>query len=163
MSWFKTLSLLLLLTVTACGDFRVRTLSDSEYKQIASIQVVTSSGRVGQIYTQQLKDQLMMNPGVTPTHALKSDLSVSSASTLSVVGSSSTLKKMKMSVSFTLTNLASGETELKDTISTNATLGAISSYYGQDESETQGRERLARLLADRVTNRMQLFFIARLD
>ena len=163
MSWFKKLSLLLLLTVTACGDFRVRTLSDSEYKQIASIQVVTSSGRVGQIYTQQLKDQLMMNPGVTPTHALNSDLSVSSASTLSVVGSSSTLKKMTMSVSFTLTNLASGETELKDTISTNATLGAISSYYGQDESETQGQERLARLLADRVTNRMQLFFIARLD
>ena len=163
MSWFKTLSLLLLLTVTACGDFRVRTLSDSEYKQIASIQVVTSSGRVGQIYTQQLKDQLMMNPGVTPTHALNSDLSVSSASTLSVVGSSSTLKKMTMSVSFTLTNLASGETELKDTISTNATLGAISSYYGQDESETQGQERLARLLADRVANRMQLFFIARDD
>ena len=163
MSWFKTLSLLLLLTVTACGDFRVRTLSDSEYNQIASIQVATSSGRVGQIYTRQLKDQLMMDPGVTPTHALNSELSVSSASTLSVVGSSSTLKKMTMSVSFTLTNLATGETELRDTISTNATLGAVSSYYGQDESETQGQERLARLLADRVANRMQLFFIARDD
>ena len=161
MSWFKTLPLLLLLTVTACGDFRVRTLSDSEYNQIASIQVATSSGRVGQIYTRQLKDQLMMDPGVTPTHALISELSVSSASTLSVVGSSSTLKKMTMSVSFTLTNLATGETELKDAISTNATLGAVSSYYGQDESETQGQERLARLLADRVANRMQLFFIAR--
>ena len=89
MSWFKTLSLLLLLTVTACGDFRVRTLSDSEYNQIASIQVATSSGRLGQIYTRQLKDQLMMDPGVTPTHELNSELSVSSASTLSVVGSSS--------------------------------------------------------------------------
>ena len=163
MSWFKTLSLLLLLTVTACGDFRVRTLSDSEYNQIASIQVATSSGRVGQIYARQLKDQLMMDPGVTPTHALNSELSVSSVSTLSVVGSSSTLKKMTMSVSFTLTNLATGETELKDTISTNATLGAVSSYYGQDESETQGQERLARLLADRVANRMQLFFITRDD
>ena len=163
MSWFKTLSLLLLLTVTACGDFRVSTLSDSEYNQIASIQVATSSGRVGQIYTRQLKDQLMIDPGVTPTHALNSELSVSSASTLSVVGSSSTLKKMTMSVSFTLTNLATGETELKDAISTNVTLGAVSSYYGQDESETQGQERLARLLADRVANRMQLFFVARDD
>jgi hypothetical protein len=163
MLWFKTLSLLLLLTLTACGDFRVRTLSDREYNQIASIQVATSFGRVGQIYTRQLKDQLMMDPGVTPTHALNSELSVSSASTLSVVGSSSTLKKMTMSVSFTLTNLATGETELKDVVSTNATLGAVSSYYGQDESETQGRERLARLLADRVANRMQLFFIARDD
>ena len=163
MSWFKTISLLLLLTVTACGDFRVRTLSDSEFDQIASIQVVTSSGRVGQIYSRQLKDQLMINPEVTPTHALDSKLSVSSTSTLSVVASSSTLKKMTMSVSFTLTNLASGETELRDKISTKATLGAVSSYYGQDESETQGQERLARLLADRVANRMQLFFITRDD
>jgi hypothetical protein len=163
MSWFKTLSLMLLLTVTACGDFRVRTLSDSEYNQIASIQVATSSGRVGQIYTRQLKDQLMMDPGVTPTHALNSELSVSSASALSVVGSSSTLKKMTMSVSFTLTNLATSETELKDAISTNVTLGAVSSYYGQDESETQGQERLARLLADRVANRMRLFFVGRDD
>jgi hypothetical protein len=163
MSWFKTLTLLLLLTVTACGDFRVRTLSDSEYNQIAGIQVATSSGRVGQIYTRQLKDQLMMNPGVIPTHSMNSKLTVSSASTLSVVGSSSTLKKMTMSVSFTLTNLATGETELKDAISTKATLGAVSSYYGQDESETQGQERLAKLLADRVANQMQLFFIARDD
>ena len=163
MLWFKTLSLLLLLTVTACGDLRVRTLSDSEYDQIASIQVATSSGRVGQIYTRQLKDQLMVDPGVTPTHALNSELSVNSASTLSIVGSSSKLKKMTMSVSFTLTNLATGETELKDAISTNVTLGAVSSYYGQDESETQGQERLARLLADRVANRMQLFLIARDD
>ena len=161
MLWFKTLSLLLLLAVTACSDFRVRSLSDSEYNQVASIQVISSTGRLGQIYTRQLKDKLMMNPEITPTYALESSLSVSSASTLSVVGSSSTLKKMTMSVSFTLTNLASGETELKDTISKNATLGAISSYYGQDESEIQGQERLAGLLADRVANRMQLFFMAR--
>ena len=161
MLWFKTLSLLLLLTVTACSDFRVRSLSDSEYNQIASIQVISSTGRLGQIYTRQLKDKLMMNPGITPTHTLESGLSVSSVSTLSVVGSSSTLKKMTMSVSFKLTNITTGETELKDEISTNATLGAVSSYYGQDESETQGQERLAGLLADRVANRMQLFFIAR--
>jgi hypothetical protein len=51
--------------------------------------------------------------------------------------------------------------ELTESISTKATLGAISSYYGQDVSETQGQERLAKLLADRVANRMQLFFIAR--
>ncbi len=161
MSWFKKVFVLLILTVTACSDFRVRTTSVSEHDQIARVQVTTSSGRVGQIYTRQLKDQLMMNPGVTPTHALESELSVSSASTLSVVGSSSTLKKMTMSVSFTLTNLVSGEADLADSISTNATLGAVSSYYGQDESEKQGQERLAKLLADRVANRIQLFFITR--
>jgi imidazolonepropionase-like amidohydrolase len=80
---------------------------------------------------------------------------------LSVVGSSSNLKKMTMSASFTLTNLTTSKVELTESISTKATLGAISSYYGQDVSETQGQERLAKLLADRVANRMQLFFIAR--
>ena len=44
MLWFKTLSLLLLLTVTACSDFRVRSLSDSEYNRIASIQVISLTG-----------------------------------------------------------------------------------------------------------------------
>ena len=161
MSWFKTLSLLLLLTVTACGDFRVRTLSGNEFDQIASIKVATSSGRIGQIYTRQLKDQLMVDLEITPTHELDSTLSVHSTSTLSVFGSSSNLKKMTMSVSFTLTNLITNETVLTDSISAKATLGAISSYYGQDESETQGKERLAKLLADRVANQMQLFFIAR--
>ena len=161
MSWFKALSLLLLLTVAGCGDFKVRTLSGGEFDQIASIQVVGSSGRIGQIYTRQLKDQLMIDPGITPTHRLESKLSVSSASTLSVVGSSSNLKKMTMSASFTLTNLTTGKVELTESISTKATLGAISSYYGKDVSESQGQERLAKLLADRVANRMQMFFIDR--
>ena len=161
MSWFKALSLLLLVAVAGCGDFKVRTLSGAEFDQIASILVVSSSGRIGQIYTRQLKDQLMINPAITPTHRLKSKLSISSASTLSVVGSSSNLKKMTMSASFTLTNLTTGKIELTESISTKATLGAISSYYGQDLSESQGQERLAKLLADRVANRMQLFFIAR--
>ena len=153
----------MLMTVTACGDFKVRTLSEVEFDKVARIQVATTSGRIGQIYTRQLKDQIMVDPGITPTHRLDSKLSVSSSSTLSVVGSSSNLKKMTMSVSFTLTNLVTNETDLADSISTNATLGAVSSYYGQDESEKQGQERLARLLADRVANRMQLFFITRDD
>ena len=159
MSWFKALSLLLMLTVAGCGDFKVRTLSGGEFDQIASILVVRSSGRIGQIYTRQLKDQLMIDPGITPTHQLESNLSVSSVSTLSVVGSGSNLKKMTMSASFTLTNLTTGKVELTESILTKATLGAISSYYGQDVSETQGQERLAKLLADRVANRMQMFFV----
>ncbi len=161
MSWFKSLSMLLLITVAACSDFRIRALSVGDFDQIASIQVATTSGRIGQIYTRHLKNQLMVDPKVTPTHKLESKLSVSSTSTLSVVGASSNLKKMRMSVSFQLTNLSTGTMELTDSISTNATLGAVSSYYGQDESETQGQERLAKLLADRVANRMQLFFITR--
>ena len=68
---------------------------------------------------------------------------------------------MTMSVSFKLTNITTGETEFTDAISTNATLGTVSSYYGQDEAKTQGQERLAGLLADRVADRMQLFFITR--
>lgn len=70
---------------------------------------------------------------------------------------------MTMTVSFELINSKTGEVELDDTISTDATLGAVTSYFGQDESETQGKERLARLLADRVARHIQLFFIANSD
>ena len=151
----------MLMTITACGDFEVRTLSEGEFDKVARIQVATTSGRIGQIYTRQLRDQIMVDSGIPPTHRLDSELSVRSSSTLSVVGSSSNLKKMAMSVSFTLTNLETNETVLADSISTNATLGAVSSYYGQDNSEIQGRERLAKLLANRVSKRIQLFFVTR--
>jgi len=161
MLWFKKLILLMLMTIAACSDFKVRTLTEDEFQKVAGIQVATTPGRIGQIYTRQLKDQIMVDPKMTPTHRLDSELSLNSSSTLSVVGSSSNLKKMTMSVSFTLTNVATDEIDLEDSISTNATLGAVSSYYGQDESEIQGRERLAKLLADRVSNRIQLFFITR--
>lgn len=164
MSYFRALlGLSLLLLVAACSDIKVRTMVDSERSQLANVTVIDASGRVGQLYTRQLRDNLGVNSSNAPTHVLTSKVTSNSVATLSVIGSSSDLKKMTMTVSFELINSKTGEVELDDTISTDATLGAVTSYFGQDESETQGKERLARLLADRVARHIQLFFIANSD
>jgi hypothetical protein len=164
MSYFRALlGLSLLLFVAACGDIKVRTMADSERNQLANVTVIDASGRVGQLYTRQLRDNLGGNGSNAPTHVLTSNVTSNSVATLSVIGSSSDLKKMTMTVSFELMNSKTGKVELNDTISTDATLGAVTSYFGQDESETQGKERLAKLLADRVARRIQLFLITNGD
>ena len=66
---------------------------------------------------------------------------------------------MTMTASFELRNLASSETLIIDRVTADATLGAVTSLYGQDQSETHARERLAILLAQRVVRRLQLYFL----
>ena len=64
-----------------------------------------------------------------------------------------------MSVSFHLTRLSDGKEVLKDVISANATIGAVTSLYGQDRSDTNAQERLAILLAKRTVSKLQLYFL----
>ena len=66
---------------------------------------------------------------------------------------------MTMSANFALHNLTNGETLIVDSITADATLGAVTSLYGQDKSETHARKRLAILLAQRVVGRLQLYFL----
>jgi len=152
-------SVLAVLLLAGCGDLSIRTLSNDEFAQAAAVLVEETGGRDGQIYSRHLREQLGTPPSSAATHRLKTTISSSSINTLSIVGSSSTLKKMTMTAQFSLINIVTGETDLAESISTNATLGTVSSYFGQDESETNGRQRLAKLLADRVARRVQLFFL----
>ena len=46
--------------------------------------------------------------------------------------------------------MKTGKTLFADSVSGDATLGAVSSFYGQDKSESHARERLSILLAQRV-------------
>ena len=66
---------------------------------------------------------------------------------------------MSMTATFQLNDLDTGKILFADTVSGDATLGAVSSFYGQDTSENHARERLAILLAQRVVRRLQLYFL----
>ena len=66
---------------------------------------------------------------------------------------------MSMTVSFLLTDLNTGETLIEDEVIGDATLGTVTSLYGQDKSESHARERLAILMAQRVVRRLQLYFL----
>ena len=118
-----------------------------------------TSGRAGQLYSRALRQELYLYGKAVPTYELKSSISVSSSSTLSVRGVSSSFKKMTMIANFELTKQGGGDVLLQDTVIADATLGTVSSLFGQDQSELHARDRMARLIAQRVAQRIQLYFL----
>ena len=147
------------LILTSCGDVTVRQLGTKNLQNLQQIAVQDASGREGQLYSRELRKLLHIDGKGVENYNLISLISVSASSTLSVQGASSTLKKMNMTARFDLRDLTTGESLIADSITADATLGAVTSLYGQDKSETHARERLAILLAQRVVRRLQLYFL----
>ena len=149
----------LLMTLAACADMKVQSLGTSLAEQDIRINVIETGGREGQIYSRALRDRLASAGVGGETHSLSTRISSSSTSTLTVRGQSSQLKKMTMSAKVTLVDLQTGETVFSGSVSANATLGTVSSIFANDRSTKHGRERLAKLLAERVAARIHLHFI----
>ena len=147
------------LILTNCGDVTVRQLGTENLQNLQQIAINNASGREGQLYDRQLRKLLHIGGKGVENYNLISSISVSASNTLSVQGASSTLKKMTMTTSFKLRDITTGKTLLADNITADATLGSVTSLYGQDKSETHARERLAILLAQRVVRRLQLYFL----
>ena len=147
------------LIFTACGDVTIRQLGTKNLQNLQQITVKDASGREGQLYSGELRKLLHVGGKAVENYELISSISFSASSALSVQGATSTLKKMTMSASFELRNLTNDETLIVDSITADATLGAVTSLYGQDKSETHARKRLAILLAQRVVRRLQFYFL----
>ena len=145
--------------LTNCGDVTVRQLGTENLQNLQQIAVNEASGREGQLYGRELRKLLHIGGKGVENYNLISSISVSTSSTLSVQGTGSTLKKMSMTANFDLRDFITGESLIADSITADATLGAVTSLYGQDKSETHARERLAILLAQRVVRRLQLYFL----
>ena len=147
------------LILTNCSDITIRQLGTKNLQNLQQIAVTDASGREDQLYARELRKLLHIGGKAVENYNLISSISVSASNTLSVQGASSTLKKMSMTVSFELRNLPDGEMLITDSFTADATLGAVTSLYGQDKSEIYARERLANLLAQRVVRRLQLYFL----
>jgi LPS-assembly lipoprotein len=157
---FQLVSIILFgLILTNCGDVTVRQLGTESLQEMKQIRVNDTSGREGQLYDRELRKFLHIGEKGVENYDLISSISVSASSTLSVQGASSTLKKMSMTANFDLRDLTTGASLIADSVTADATLGAVTSLYGQDKSETHARERLAILLAQRVVRRLQLYFL----
>ena len=122
-----------------------------------------TDGRAGQLYSRALRQALYVSGQANPAYDLTSSISVSSSSTLSVRGVTSTFKKMTMVANFELTKQGGDDVLLRDTVTADATLGTVSSLFGQDQSELHARDRMATLLAQRVAQRVQLYFLENAD
>ena len=157
---FRLCSIILCgLIFAGCGDVTIRQLGTENLQNLQQIAVKDATGREGQLYSRELRKLLHIGGKAVENYELISSISFSASSALSVQGASSTLKKMTMSTSFELRNLTNGKTLIVDSITADATLGAVTSLYGQDKSEIHARKRLAILLAQRVVRRLQLYFL----
>ena len=166
MWWYKLkfiFYMLFLVSVAGCSTVNIGQLDENVSAKISSISVLDTSGRAGQLYSRALRKTLYLYGQNVPAFELKSSISVSSSSTLSVRGVSSTFRKMSMVANFRLTKKGSSDVLLQDTVTADATLGTVSSLFGQDQSELQARDRMATLIAQRVAQRIQLYFLENAD
>ena len=148
-----------LLVFAGCGTVAISQLDERVSAKLSSISVVDTDGRAGQLYSRALRQALYVYGQASPVYDLTSSISVSSSSALSVRGITSTFKKMSMVANFTLTKQGGGDVLLRDTVTADATLGTVSSLFGQDQSELHARDRMSTLLAQRVAQRVQLYFL----
>ena len=152
-----------LLSVAGCSTVNIGQLDETMSAKVSSVSVVETGGRVGQLYSRALRRALHIYGESIPVYELTSSISVSSSSTLSVRGVSSTFKKMTIVANFTMTKQGGGDVLLHDTVTADATLGTVSSLFAQDQSELHARDRMARLIAQRVAQRIQLYFLENAD
>ena len=151
-----------LLAFAGCSTVTIGELDERVSAKLSSVSVVDTDRRAGQLYSRALRQALYVYGQASPAYDLTSSISVSSSSTLSVRGVTSTFKKMSMVANFTLTKQG-GDVLLRDTVTADATLGTVSSLFGQDQSELHARDRMATLLAQRVAQRVQLYFLENAD
>ena len=154
------IGLSLVLFLGGCTSLSKDQIDAAMIDRLASVEIVTMSGRDGQIFTRDLRQTMFSSYGADAEYRLASTMSISSSETFSVRGVSSDFKKMTMTISFTLTDIDTSEVAISNSISANATLGTVSSKYGIEQSELQAKKRLAKLLAERIRRRLQLYFLS---
>jgi hypothetical protein len=148
------------LMLGGCTSLSKDQIDTAMIDQLASVEIVPVSGRDGQVFNRNLRQTMFSSYGAEARYRLSSSISVSSSETFAVRGVSSDFKKMTMTVSFTLTDISTNEAAFNNTVTANATLGTVSSTYGLEQSELQAKKRLAKLLAERVRRRLQLYFLS---
>ena len=152
-----------LLALAGCNTVTISHLDDRVSTKLSSVSVVDTDGRAGQLYNRALRQALYFYGEASPAYDLPSTISVSFSKTLTVRGVTSTFKTMTMVANFTLTKQVGGDVLLRDKVTADATLGTVSSLFGQDQSELHARDRMATLLAQRVAQRVQLYFLENAD
>ena len=157
---YKFISLtVFLMMVSGCSDVHIRQLGNDVQKKLQMVTVPDISTREGQLYVRELRNLLHIGSKAREKYKLTTKIYNTDSSALSVEDASSTLKKMTMTASFTLYDMELDKALFIDSVIGDATLGTVSSLFGQSKAETHSKERLAILLAQRVVRRLQLYFL----
>ena len=144
---------------SACSLHTIGEVNRLTEGYLRKIELSEAQSRNEQLFRQTLGRQIGSNHTDT-RYKLSYSLTGASRSTLSASGSSSTLNNTKMSVSYSLKDNETGNELTSGVVSATATSGTITSYYGQRVSAQFASERLVQLLADRVYQKLQLYFLS---
>ena len=147
------------LSFSACSLHTIGEINEHTEKYLRKIDLPEARSRNEQLFRQTL-EQKVGRTDVDKHYQLSYNLTGASQSPLSASGSSSTLKNTKMSVSYNLIDNETGEQLTYGTVSATATSGSITSHYGKDVSAKFASERLAGLLAERMYQKLQLYFLS---
>ena len=149
----------LILLLNGCSDVNIHQLDKDIQDKLQMIAVPDISTREGQLYVRELRNLLHVGGKTHEIYKLTTNIYSTDSSAVSVADASSTLKKMTMQASFTLYDLESDKNLFSGYVVSDATLGTVTSLFGQGKAESHSRERLAILLAQRVVHQLQLYFL----
>ncbi len=147
--WIKYFGFaVMLFLISGCSS--VERLNPDDVNALGQIDVTTASQRSDQIFRQNLNLFLARHPQGDIRYRLTSSISQSQSDT------STTVK-----LTYALYDQKTGETVISESLSLNATFGAVSSLYGQDIAATQAQERLAKQLSEQVYMELLAYFTNR--
>ena len=147
--WIKYLGIaVLIFFISGCSS--VERLNPNEVVALGQIDITTATGRSDQIFRQNLTLLLARHPKGEIRYRLTSSISQSQSDT-----------STSASLSYALYDQNTGKNIINESLSLNATFGAVSSLYGQDIAATQAQERLAKQLAEQVYLELLAYFTNR--
>ena len=148
-SWIKYFGFaVMFFLISGCSS--VERLNPDDVNALGQIDVTTASQRSDQIFRQNLNLLLARHPQGDIRYRLTSSISQSQSDT------STTVK-----LTYALYDQTTGKTVITESLSLNATFGAVSSLYGQDIAATQAQERLAKQLSEQVYMELLAYFTNR--
>ena len=144
---------------SGCTSTSLSNLYEKTEPAFSQIDIRSPKGRAEQLLVNTLKHQIGFF-SEDRRYSLDYTLTSASRSTLSVAGSSSTLVDNNMTSSYELTEIETGVLLTSGKVIVSATSGTITSFYGRDVSGQFANERLAILVAERLYQKLQLYFFA---
>lgn len=144
---------------SGCTSTPLSNLHDKTGPAFSQIDIRSPKDRAEQLLVNTLEHQIGLF-SEDRRYSLDYTLTSASRSTLSVAGSSSTLVDNNMIGSYKLIELETGDILTSGKVVVSATSGTITSFYGRSVSSQFANERLAILVAERLYQKLQLYFLA---
>lgn len=136
-----------MLLVLAAGCSQVAPVEDEVHDKMSQITVTVETGRAEQLFQQEF-ERLIARKGIAdPRYQL--DIRISSNR-----GENS----MVMTANYSLYDSQSGTTLTANDFSSSASIGGITSIFGEEQATIHARERLSGRLAQKIYNHLILFF-----